>query len=331
MQYVSRFDGPTSDARVQVTRDGTRYATLQSGAFGKVAGQAIVQATGKNVVFIDGGVSGATLASWAETGSTHRRQLVNSIRAAGRADLVLLQAGWNDAASGLVRSREEQFRLFRTLIGAIRSEAAIPNAPVVLGACQNLHGGVAGRQDQLALQRLAELDAAAGIPDVAYGFSTYDLPTHDGTHQSEQGQILSGGRFAEQVIARLAGQTLPRGPRGTAATQVSDSMTQIRLDLAGGADFMPASGLDGFFVGDAAGRSPVTSAVRIDANTIQLVHRPLDMRQGTVRYALDSALRLPGCVRDTSALARPMEPMLLPVGSAATGMVPAAGFEPAAP
>ena len=331
MQYVSHFAGPASNARVQVTRDGTNFAPLQSGAFGKVAGDALVQATGQNVIFIDGGVSGATLASWAAPSSPHRRQLVSRIRAAGGADLLLLQAGWNDAASGAVRSREAQSGLFHALIGAIRSEAALPGLPVLLAACQNLHSGAARWQDQLALQRLAELDAAASIPDVTYAFSTYDLPTYDGIHQSEQAQLLAGQRFAEQAIARLAGQPSPRGPRAAAVTQVSDSVTQIQLNLADGTGFMPASGLDGFFVQDAAGLSAATSAIRIDDRTIQLMHRPLDMVEGTIRYALDARIGLPGCVRDTSALARPMEPMLLPVSNSAAEMVPAAGFEPAAP
>lgn len=331
LQYVSNFVGPASNARVQVTRDGTSFSALQSGAFGKIAGEALVQATGQNVIFIDGGVTGSSLASWAAVGSPHRRQLVSRIRAVGGAHLLLLQVGWNDASGGSVRGRAEQFGLFRTLIGAVRSEAGIPDVPVVLGACQNLHSGAAQRQDRLALHRLAELDAAAIIPDVSYGFSTYDLPTYDGIHQSEQGQLLAGQRFAEQAIARLAGRPAPRGPRATAVTRVSDTVTQIQLSLADGVGFMPASGLDGFFVQDAAGLTAATSAIRIDQRTIQIMHRPLNEVAGTIRYALDSSLGLPGCVRDTSALARPMEPMLLPVGSAATGMVPAAGFEPAAP
>lgn len=309
MQYVSRYDQPRGSERVLVTRDGATRSTLQTGAFGKVAGQAIVRATGRDVVFIDAGVAGGTLSGWAAATSPWRQKLVSSIRAAGGADLVMLQAGWNDAAGGSIKSREGQLALYQSLIGSIRTEAAIPNVPVVLGACQNLHGGVLQFQGQLALQRLAELDAVGRIADVAYGFSTYDLATYDGTHQSEQGQLLSGQRFAEVAIARLAGQPLPHGPRGVLARRFTDTVTQVQLNVAGEGDYIPSSGIDGFFVQDAAGLSAATAAARIDARTIEVTHRPL--AGGTIRYALDSALGLPGCVRDTSITARPMEPMLL--------------------
>jgi lysophospholipase L1-like esterase len=312
-QYLSSYGGLVIDARVQVTRDGTSLAPLQSGAFGEVAGQAIYQATGRSVIFIDAGVPGATLAGWAGADSSWRQRLVSSIKAVGRADMVLLQVGWNDAARGSVRSREDQFALFRSLIGSIRTEASVPDVPILLGAAQNLSEATAGMQNSMAFQRLAEQDAVISIPNVTYAFSTYDLPTNDGVHQTEEGQLVSGRRFAEQAIAKLAGQTAPRGPRGTRVRRITDTVSQVDLILSTDTGFLPTSGLDGFFVQDAAGLTAATSAVRLDGRTIQVTHRALDPQRATIRYALDSRLGHPGFVRDNSAFARPMEPMLLPV------------------
>jgi lysophospholipase L1-like esterase len=300
---------PPADDRVRVTRDGTNYVGLNVGAFGMVAGRSIATALGRNIDFISAGASGTTLAQWAATVSSQRQRLVAACRAAGGVDVVLLQVGFNDVTRGLVQGRSQQLTLLRTLINAVRTEAGVPNAQIVLGATQNLEPANSALQEALAQQRLAELDAAADIAGVSYGFSTYDLATTDGIHQTAQSQILSGTRFAEHVIARMTSRSLPHGPRGLLARRVTATTSEVQISLFDGANMSPTSGIDGFYVEDASGISRVTSATRVSNQVIQLQHRALNAQGAWIRYALDSSLGLPGCVRDTSTALRPMEPM----------------------
>ncbi|MDG5973255.1 hypothetical protein JAGODDHD_04025 (plasmid) [Sphingomonas paucimobilis] len=309
-QYLSNYDGPATSSAVVSTGDGISFAPLGRGAFGKTAGLAINAATGRTVRYVRGGVGSTTLIQWAATNSTMRADLVRAIVAAGGVDAVLLQVGRNDVADRLTGDLATQLGLIRTLIAALRSETRLPDLTVFIGGSQNIGGSDAGLHRMQAIQRQAEMTVALGDPHVRYGFTTYDLPVVDGIHQSEQGQIRSGQRFAAQVLAWLQGQPGPRGPRLASARAVGASQTEVTLALADGVDFTPASGILGFQVTENGQAVPITAAVRTSRTTILLSHGAIGTGARGVSYGLATDPDDLNGVHDGSADWLPMEPSL---------------------
>lgn len=308
--YLSMFDGPATSAAVTATSDGTNFAPLAKGAFGKTAGRAINAATGRSVRYVSGGVGGTTLVQWAATGSKMRADLVRAIVAAGGVDILLLQVGRNDVADRLVGDVATQLTLIRTLIAALRRETGLPDLTVFIGGTQNVLTSDPVQQRMQGAQRQAEMTVALGDPHVRYGYSTYDLPVFDGTHQTEQGQIRSGQRFAAQVIAWLQGQEGPHGPRLASARAVAASQTEVTLALAKGLDITPTSAILGFQMTDAGQAVPLTGAVRTGPATILLSHGAIGQTARGVAYGLTTAPDDQNGVHDTSADRLPMEPSL---------------------
>lgn len=309
-EYLSEYIGPESSQLVRVTKDGLNFTTLREGAFGKVAGQAIHRATNRSVDYIDAGAKGTTLRQWAIKNSIYRMNLIKLIRSCGGVDVVLLQVGRNDAAFGLVSSRQDQRDMIESIVADVRLSCNIPNLLFVLGASQNIGGGNVTIQELLALQRLAELDAAASLSQVWYGFSTYDLPTRDGIHQTEESQILSGTRFAEQIVSYVNKTIPPRGPRGTSTSRIDTTSLDLFLDTSRGIEFGPSLNISGFFVRNEEGLLPAT-ANRTGPSTVRIKHRALTTASYEIRYALDADLDAQTCLRDTSSVCRPMEPLLI--------------------
>lgn len=308
--YLSLFDGPATNMAVTATSDGTNFAPLAKGAFGKTAGNAINAATGRAVRFVRGGVGGTTLVQWAATGSSMRADLVRAIVAAGGVDILLLQVGRNDVADRLVGDLATQLALIRTLIAALRRETGLPDLTVFIGGSQNVLTGDPVQQRMQGTQRQAEMTVALGDAHVRYGFATYDLPVFDGTHQTEQGQIRAGQRFAAQVLAWLQGRAGPRGPRLVSARAVGTSQTEVTLALADGVDITPASNILGFQVTDNGQAVPLTGAVRTGRTTILLSHSAISQTARGVAYGLTTAPDDQNGVHDTSADRLPMEPSL---------------------
>lgn len=309
-EYLSEYDGPGASQAVRVTRDGSQFSILEKGAFGKIAGQAINRSTGRSVDYIDAGAKGTTLKQWASKDSMYLLRLIDLIKASGGADIVLLQVGRNDAAFGLVASRQGQLDMIKSVISDIRVSCGQPDILFVLGASQDLPGVDAATQELLALQRLAELDAAASISNVWYGFSTYDLPTRDGIHQSEEGQIVSGARFAEQVISYVGKTTPPRGPRGASAVRIDATTLNLDLNVFQGISFEPDTNISGFYIRDQTGLFAVT-AVKTSPTTVRITHKAQGATKFEIRYALDADLDAQICLHDTSSTRRPMEPLMM--------------------
>lgn len=211
-QYLELYDGPASNAAVSVLNfDGT-LSTLVRGAFGKTAGALIHAATGRPVRFVGGGIGGTTLLAWASPESSQRAALVAKIRLLDKVDCALIQIGRNDAGARIIKSPELQLSLYKDLIAAIRRETGYPSLPVFIGASQNVRSGDAAQLQQLGWQRMAELMLMRDDATIKLGFSTYDLATFDGLHQTEQSQVLSGTRFAKCLIDYLSNIEPYSGP-----------------------------------------------------------------------------------------------------------------------
>ena len=306
-QYLSFYTGPASNAAVQAASDGNGFVTLETGAFGKTAGVAINQALNRPVCFIRGGIGGSKLKDWAAANSSQRATLVRSIKAAGGADVILIQIGRNDAADQVIVDTATQTALLRALINAVRNEANVPNAIIFIGGTQDLINGTRAQYVQFAMQRQAEM-AVVNDAGVRYGFSTYDLDTFDGIHQSEASQIVSGTRFAAQVIAWAKASVEQRGPRIVNVRSISSTETHLTLVHGAGSDFTPSMKIDGFVVAVGTEEYKILSAERVDATTVRLSHQATGSETPVVSYALLLDTSNTACLRDTSVYGLPMEP-----------------------
>lgn len=270
--YLTQGTIPTADNRVTVTDDGTTYATLTTGRHGGELGRQIADATGRNVRFIKGGIAGSTLAQWAAASSTQRSALVTKINAAIAAgsppDEICIQVGNNDLDAG-GNSYAERLGLWRQLISSLRSEIGRPNQLITIGGCQSKP---AAKPVRVGWQREAEMTVANNDANVRFAFSTYDLPTSDGQHQTDASQVISGARHAAQSIAYLKGTQQSRAPFPSGITRVSDTVVRMLVSYpAGESDYTPAGGLTGGYLvpnGGTAGSEIAGTGVRVSASAI---------------------------------------------------------------
>ncbi|WP_200922252.1 SGNH/GDSL hydrolase family protein [Sphingomonas sp. Leaf23] len=206
--------------------DGS-FSPLIRGAFGKTAGALIHAATGRPVRFVGGGIGGTTLAAWASSESPQRAALVAKIKLLDRVDCALIQLGRNDAGARIIKNTETQVDLYKSLVSAIRKETGYPQLPVFIGTSQDVRAGDIVQIQQLGWQRTAELLLVRDDSTVKIGFSTYDLATFDGLHQTEQSQITSGTRFGKRIISYLNNTEPYIGPNIGRVETIDDSSTRF--------------------------------------------------------------------------------------------------------
>ncbi len=286
LQYLNSYTGGTSNANV-TSGSGTSQTQMTKGRMGMELGTALYNATGRPVRFIDTGASGSQLSEWEAAGNGSRAYLVNQLIASTNAGFpvtaCLLQVGFNDASYGNIpnSSTAQQAALLRSLISKIRSESGLPNLVIFLGATQD----VASQKNPLRWLREAEMQIANNDTNVRFGFSTYDLPTTDGTHQTEPSQIITAGRFAAQSLALIKGTAQKRAAFFSGTSAVSDTQTDAIITHKDGTDFTPTTGITGFRVFDSAGNElAVTSAARQSANSVRVTHASKAGGTGSLIY-----------------------------------------------
>jgi hypothetical protein len=302
------YAGPPSTDQVSVSEDGVSFARLEVGAFGKVAGTEIARISQKQVRYLSGGARGTTLAQWAAPDSSFRADLVRMLQRAGGADVVLLQIGRNDVEFGIVTSFEAQVALLQSLISAIRTEGNVADAMFFMGGSQEFIGGSTDQIRQLGIQRQAETSVARNDAKVRFGFSTYDLPTRDNVHQTEQSQLISGARFAAQVAAYLTNQAESRGPRLLSARPASDSELLVELDTGSGTDIAPSSQISGFSILTNGQHLQILTAERVSTTLIRLAHAPRKGATAQLGYGLSGEINPSWCLRGNGSLQLPAEP-----------------------
>ncbi len=252
--YATQGTIPTPDSRVKVSDNGTTYATMAAGRFCGEAGRLIANATGREVWFIKGGIPGSTLYQWSTSSSTQRKALLDKVNAATAAGIavtaMLSQIGDNDADGGDgvggPNSYSERLTKIRQLHSLNRSETNLSNLMIFVGGS---HNKVNAKPLRIGYQREAEMTAVNNDANVRFGFSTYDLATSDGQHQTDASQLISAPRFAAQVIAWLNGTQQSRAPYPSGIQRISDTVVRMLVSYpAGESDYTPASNLYGGFL-----------------------------------------------------------------------------------
>jgi hypothetical protein len=310
-EYLGTYTGGTPNANVQASDGGTNYGTLNQGRMGIEAGTAIYNATGRQVHYIRSGASGTTLAGWESDASsllTNAIASINNAKATGRTMTgVLLQVGFNDVDFGSINSSSTaaQAALIRSLISKIRAGTSLPNLVFFIGTTQDEPDNPAA----LRFQREAEMLVSNNDANVRLGFSTYDLPTRDNTHQTEPSQVVTASRFAAQVLALVNGTAQKRAAYLTTAAAVSDTQTDVSVVHVGGTDFTPTTGITAFRVFNSAGAElAVSAAIRQSATKVRITHASKAGGTGSVIYMPNALAADDGTVlHDNSTLALPFD------------------------
>lgn len=274
-RYLTETSTLTPDTRVTSSTDGVTFTTLTSGIFGMNAGKQIADATGNPVKWIAGGTEGSTLEGWEGPASADRAALVARINAATASGLAMtalvIQVGWNNLENAI--SLDSRLALLRSLISRVRTETNLPNLEIFMIGTQDKSG-----VDPILVswQREAELTIANNDANVRWGAHVYDLPTSDGTHQTDPSYLVSSNRFAPNVIALVNNTAQKRSAYFSGVVRVSDTQADITLayPAGSGTDFTPTTGnITGFLIAPTvatSGSSIAATGVRTSATTIRL-------------------------------------------------------------
>lgn len=278
-----RFDS-VSGSNLTPAANVRKYKTSWS-KFTNV-GCAIIEANGFAsmgnipVGMLDIGTGGTTLGNWLNQSSSYWTAFKNAVNAnGGRLAGVMVFVGSNDAASGLVTSREDHASRLRTLISNIRTYTAQNSLPILLSGMnrRTIASGTAMTDEQANFVRMAERDV--GKDTNVYYVQTLDflVLASDGTH-------LIGGAAGFPASAYrnvyVYGNAVYKGIyyRGPEISSINYSNENVTINIAHthATDIVPADGIKGFAVIDDQGIVNILGVSRAAPNRISLVcERPL--------------------------------------------------------
>jgi hypothetical protein len=248
----------------------------------------------------------------ADTSNLYGNSLANA-RAAGGVELVVMHQGETDATNETTKADYEAD--LRTLLAHYR-EDLYDTVPLFICQIGRSTTSLAdkNRSDQTIQPiRAAQHDSDDGA-NVLLAAVAIDLPLDPSAadHYTKAGHDLLGPRIANAIGYYFGKSSYYRGPTLTSATYASSAhdVIEVHLQHHGGADFGPASGINGFQVLDDGSPVALGATTRKNATTISIALSAPISGVGKVRYlygklAMNS---LSGAVHDDSALALPLEP-----------------------
>jgi lysophospholipase L1-like esterase len=308
---MTRF---TSDGAVAVTAASRRYS---AGAWGALSGgnsgdgcaafvNAYGPASGVAVGIIDAAAAGTVLSGWAAADASYVA-CRNAAQAQGASGIagVICHVGSNDAGAGTIASVAAHLGLYRTLISNMRTDLGMSTLKWYITGCNRR---TAGTDAQFDMAREAEKQLG-NDSNVAFACYSVDQSLNvDGIHLSNAGMAVLGTRVAASVIAVAASGQF-RGPSITGAAFTSGANTTIRVSLAhrAGTDITPATGITGFAVTDSGGAKTISSAVRVNATSIDVTVSAACTGATTLTYHAGVSPIVTSPVLDNSSNTLPME------------------------
>jgi hypothetical protein len=132
---------------------------------------------------------------------------------------------------------------------------------------------------------------------------TCDLPLFDDVHLTNVGYDTAATRNSLAVL----NQDGALGPKITNAVRAGTSIT-VTLDHDTGTDFTPTSGIEGFKFFDNGSEITITSAVRLNANTITLTLNNAPSGTETLYYGYDdiAGVNINNMVTDNAVIPMPL-------------------------
>ena len=197
--------------------------------------------------------------------------------------------------------------LFTRYRAALSNGSGEAQIPIVIGYIGNNSAG-AGNHDEWADIRRAQQDYVASDAN-CYGMAYYDLSMEDSIHLDAAGFADLAERCAN-IFKQLNGDaTYSAMPFVASATATALDTIDIAITHDGGTDFTPTTAITDFEVSDDDWVTDISlsSAVRLDANTIRLTLSRDYVGSFKVRYNYGAVYSVTGPVQDNSALTLPLD------------------------
>lgn len=197
--------------------------------------------------------------------------------------------------------------LFTRYRAALSNGSGEAQIPIVIGYIGNNSAG-AGNHDEWADIRRAQQDYVASDAN-CYGMAYYDLSMEDSIHLDAAGFADLAERCAN-IFKHLNGDaTYSAMPVVASATATALDTIDLAITHDGGTDFTPTTAITDFEVSDDDWVTDISlsSAVRLDANTIRLTLSRDYVGSFKVRYNYGAVYSVTGPVQDNSALTLPLD------------------------
>ena len=217
--------------------------------------------------------------------------------------------GWNqgekDAWNVSNVTYADMYNGLNTVFSRFRSDVTCPAS--TLKVIVSGLGEWDGAQDDDWMDVLkAEIDICDGI-NTLYGAQTRDLPTEvDGMHRTEAGHITQGERYAQTVNYDFIGTgnfTYYKGIVASFFNIINPTTTDILLELDGGDDFTPPTGIDIFEVYNGSSWIAATGA-RQDGSTVRLTHASATVEDVRCLYGCHPSLT--NILKDNTSMQLPI-------------------------
>lgn len=318
-----RFDstsgtGFTPRGDVGMYGPATGWAAFDTAGCAIVEANSLAEQSSMPAAMLNLGKGGTTLADWLVTTRPEWTAFVAAVAAVGgKLETANITVGSNDAAEGIVVSREQHAANLRLLISRVRAVTNQPNLLIVLSGMNRRNNANVAQADMV---RMAENDV--GEDANVLHIQTLDfLLSGDNVHlsSSDAGFPASARRNGYVVGRKLYGDGVhARGPKIT-AFNYSGNTISATLQHRNGLDFAPAAVPTGFVVSDDSGAAVVQSVTRINATRLQITcDRPLTTN-AKVTYLAGAAPAVNRQIFDTGATPLPMHVETALVATTAPG------------
>lgn len=306
--YGVTRNGSAADGDDQLTwsTDGVAFQRLNTGAYMQPLGKSLIAATGRPVRVIAKATGGQTMANIANDANGYTTGVINAVNAAGGADAVWMQAGFNDIANGAPVSKAAHLALIRQAISRIRTGTNLPNLVFFIGISQDKQF-----TPQLRYVREAEMAVILNDANVKFLVNQTDIETVDSIHMTPAGNVIAASRAALALNAYFTGATQKRGPRLVSATSVSSTTTDVTFQHRNGSDFSPATGALGFSAYDSTGALLTTSTVTADRQSATVMRVTHPAGAAFIDFGVEPLTNTndPNMLKDNGTVPLPAEPL----------------------
>lgn len=240
----------------------------------------------------------------ADTSTLYGRALSRA-QAAGGIELMVWNQGETD---GMLLVPKDTYKAdMVTLLNRFRTDLNNPDLPVFL--CQ------IGTHDENISNDAAytEIRSAQNELDDGENFfmaaTEMELERKDTAHYTTPGMNIIGQRVANGILYYYGKSTYYRGPYIASADYADDTKTVVDVQIThrAGTDITPETGITGFTVVSGDQEVTVSSAEKLDADTVRLTLSEALTGDGYVRYLYGLYPANTNVVKDNTALALPME------------------------
>lgn len=296
----------TPDGRA-VTHNGTSWSLMTStGKYRNIFASTLIGLANCPVAVVKTHIDGAGIESFYDsvTGKTATYTAWESIITAmgGKMSAMIWWQGEGDVAGS--RTKAQYLTDLYALLAQLRTDygATLPVVMPQLGRTT-----YEPYTDILVEQiRDAQVEAAHASP-YNYGISTIEFALDDVVHYGDAGQSAIALRLARCVAAAYGDSAYSRSPVIGSVLRSGPTTIDVTLTHDGGTDITPSTGITGFSVLEDGSPLTISSAVRLNSNSVRLTLTTTPTGTVTLRYGYGANPTISGILRDNTALALALE------------------------